>query len=273
MRKTVLLILMILIFSTSALFASTHEPVSVKVDDLFIAGEAPSYLIDGRVYVVSRYFTETLGGQVFWNEEKQVVSVRDSGLEVDLFMDGSEAIVNGESRAIDSVPFISRGRTYVPLSFLTDLYGFETNWNAEEATVTVETDLELTAEKKYLSEEPPIDEEDLYWLSKIVQVETNGSYDMKIGVANVVLNRVKDPRFANTVKGVIFEISGGYVQFPPAHKASFESVEPTDRSIEAARNALLGENNVEDCLYFNYKPWTHMSDRLYKVIDGEYFYK
>ncbi len=273
MRKTIVMLLMVLILSTSALFAMEHQAVSVKVDDYYITGEAPNYLIDGRVYVVSRYFTETLGGQLFWNDEKQVVSVRDSGLAVDLYMDSSEAHVNGENRSIDAAPFISRGRTYVPLSFLTNLYGFETNWDAEEATVTIETDLNLTAEKKYLSETPAIDEDDLYWLSKIVQVETNGNFDMKIGVANVVLNRVKDPRFPSTVKDVIFEVSGGYVQFPPAHKASFENVQPSADSIEASKRALLGENNVANCLYFNLKPWTHMSDRLYKVIDGEYFYK
>jgi len=109
-------------------------------------------------------------------------------------------------------------------------------------------------------------------LSRIVQVETGGaSEDMMLGVANVVLNRVKSPLFPDTIHDVIFQVDV-HTQFPPAHKASFTSLIPGELAIEMSRRALEGENNVETCLYFNNSPFRTKADDLYQIIDGEYFY-
>lgn len=55
--------------------------------------------------------------------------------------------------------------------------------------------------------------EDLYWLSHIIYAESGTQLmEGKIAVGNVVLNRVNDPRFPNTVYGVVFQRN----QFTPA---------------------------------------------------------
>ena len=54
----------------------------------------------------------------------------------------------------------------------------------------------------------------LLLLSKIVTGEARGeSYEGQVAVAAVVINRVKDPRFPNTIKDVVFERNGG--EFSP----------------------------------------------------------
>ena len=51
-----------------------------------------------------------------------------------------------------------------------------------------------------------ITNEDLLLLSKLVTGEARGeSYEGQVAVAAVVINRVKDPRFPNTIKDVIYQ--------------------------------------------------------------------
>ena len=95
-----------------------------------------------------------------------------------------------------------------------------------------------------------IDEE--YLLSAIIYCEAgNQSYDGKVAVGNVVLNRVESEKFPDTITEVIFQNG----QFSPtengALKKALEAEEIQEESVEAARDALNGYNVVGDCLYFH----------------------
>ena len=53
-------------------------------------------------------------------------------------------------------------------------------------------------------------ENDLYWLSRIIEAEASGeSFSGKIAVGNCVLNRVKSSEFPNTIYDVIFDKNHG----------------------------------------------------------------
>ena len=143
-------------------------------------------------------------------------------------------------------------------------------WNDSNLTLSVQSDqFKLDEEDKVVVN---YTDEDLLWLARIVNVEGDDSSAMKLAIANVVLNRVKSADFPSTVYDVIFQV-GRYQQFPPAHKSSFSTLEPSKSSIIAAKKALTGENNVGDCLYFNNRPFSSKADDLYIIIDGEYFYE
>ena len=91
--------------------------------------------------------------------------------------------------------------------------------------------------------------EDIYWLEHIIVSE---SYQQplagQIGVGNVVLNRVADPRYPDTVMAVVIDREGG-VQFDPAATGGV-TMEPDEQSVLAARLCLEGYNTVGDCMYF-----------------------
>lgn len=79
----------------------------------------------------------------------------------------------------------------------------------------------------------------------------NQSWDGKVAVGAVVLNRVASSSFASTIKGVIYE-SG---QFSPAGSGWLDSV-IANSSIpsscyDAADAALAGENPIGSAMYFN----------------------
>jgi len=93
-------------------------------------------------------------------------------------------------------------------------------------------------------------DEDLYWLSRIIHAEAQGeSYEGKVAVGNVVLNRVKSSLFPNSVKGVVFDKQQGYTQFSPVLDGSIYNT-PGSESVQAAKDALGGSRPVGDALYF-----------------------
>ena len=74
------------------------------------------------------------------------------------------------------------------------------------------------------------------------------SFEGKLAVGNVVLNRVNSSMFPNTVYGVIFDFSCG-VQFTPAANGTVYNT-PSADSVEAAKQCLDGKNVVGNALFF-----------------------
>lgn len=91
---------------------------------------------------------------------------------------------------------------------------------------------------------------DLAALAAIIECEAGGeSYEGKIGVANVVLNRVRSGSYPNTVMAVITQPR----QFTPVSSGRFYMVLERGAAgscIQAAQDALNGTNTVGDALYF-----------------------
>ncbi|MBF4694621.1 cell wall hydrolase [Fusibacter sp. Q10-2] len=172
---------------------------------------------------------------------------------------------------MDAPTVVIDDRVYAPLNFLMERFPATFAWNDSNLTLTIQSD-----QFEWDETDPiviPYTDEDLLWLARIVNVESSdSSMDMKLAIANVVLNRVKSSNFPSTVYDVIYQ-EGKYKQFPPAHRESFLTLQPSKNSIVAAKKALTGENNVGECLYFNNRPFSSKADDLYIIIDGEYFYE
>ena len=93
-------------------------------------------------------------------------------------------------------------------------------------------------------------EEDVILLAAIIECEAGyKDYDALLAVGAVVVNRMKHANYPNTVYGVIYQ-SG---QFPPATSGKMDKIleRGTKELCEtAARDALNGKTNVEDCISF-----------------------
>ena len=93
-------------------------------------------------------------------------------------------------------------------------------------------------------------EEDVTLLAALIECEAGyKNYDALLAVGAVVVNRMKHPNYPNTVNGVIYQ-SG---QFPPATNGKMDGI--LERGVKelcltAARDALNGKTNVEDCISF-----------------------
>ncbi|MFD2443319.1 cell wall hydrolase [Bacillus sp. CGMCC 1.16607] len=95
-------------------------------------------------------------------------------------------------------------------------------------------------------------------LARLVSAEAKGeSYAGKVAVATVVLNRVDHPKFPNTIKGVIYQISGGHYAFSPVQNGAINR--PADSASKKAVNeALAFRGGGKGSIYF-YNPKTAKS--------------
>ena len=99
---------------------------------------------------------------------------------------------------------------------------------------------------------------DLYLLAKLVHSEARGEpYEGQVAVAAVVLNRVDDAAFPNTLQGVIYQPWA----FTALHDGQF-SLEPNSTAYEAAQDALNGWDPTYGCLYY-YNPVTATSSWIF----------
>ena len=96
-----------------------------------------------------------------------------------------------------------------------------------------------------------ITEEDYTNLLRIVEAEASGEDETgKLLVANVVLNRVRDEDFPDTITEVIFQKNRGVAQFSPVSNGRFWKVEISEETISAVNRALGGEDVSCGALYF-----------------------
>jgi len=95
---------------------------------------------------------------------------------------------------------------------------------------------------------------DRYMLAKVIYAEARGeSYTGQVAIGAVVLNRVRDSRFPNTVSGVIYQ--------PWAFTAVNDgqiNLEPNQRAYQAADDALNGWDPTYGSVYY-YNPKTATS--------------
>ena len=95
---------------------------------------------------------------------------------------------------------------------------------------------------------------DRYLLAKVIYAEARGeSYTGQVAIAAVVLNRVEDSRFPNTIAGVIYQ--------PWAFTAVNDgqiNLEPNQKAYQAADDALNGWDPTYGCVYY-YNPQTATS--------------
>ncbi len=95
----------------------------------------------------------------------------------------------------------------------------------------------------------PYDE--YYTLLQIVEAEaTGGDVLSKLLVANVVLNRVKDSHFPDTIYDVVWQTVDGSAQFSPTEDGRIYSCTITESTVEAVDRALQGEDNSQGALFF-----------------------
>lgn len=95
--------------------------------------------------------------------------------------------------------------------------------------------------------------EDVMLLARLIHAEARGeSFRGKVAVGAVILNRLKSPDFPHTIKDVIMEKNQYVYQFTPVADGSI-NLEPDDSSIQAALQALKGDDPTNGALFF-YNP-------------------
>ena len=133
------------------LFANVYAAVvevnigGIKVNSLndgktktILLEEIPYINASGRTMVPIRAITESFGASVSWNEEKREVEIADGENVIVLAIDSTISTVNGEECVLDSAPEIKGGRTFVPLRFIGEAFGYNLKYVASTKQVVID---------------------------------------------------------------------------------------------------------------------------------------
>lgn len=224
--------------------STAAEKQTVCVDG---APEYTGYTVEGEQYVPLRSFCKALhmgavithsnGGQTmtvrFADPAAQGRSIRMRARVGDFYLTVNDRAVylGGDIRYMN-------GNVLVPLEGICGAFGI--------IPTSVDGGWDLNTEHMAVCADGGYNAEDLKWLSHIIHAEA-GNQDMvgQICVGNVVLNRVRDSRFPDTVKDVIFSPN----QFCPVRSGSIWS-EPDEEAVIAAKLCLEGVSFAGQSTYF-----------------------
>lgn len=99
--------------------------------------DAPAKIKNSRTYVPLRFIGEALGAEVEWDYNTRSITIKDKNNVIETMIDKNFACVNGEVLSLEDIPFIEKGRTYVPLRFIGETLGCNVEWVSNERKVVI----------------------------------------------------------------------------------------------------------------------------------------
>ncbi len=264
--------LLLLVLCLSLWLSAAAGAVSVRVDGAPLTESAQARIINGSTYVALRAVVEAIRPDAVVSWENGQAVVRAGDLELTAVPGELYIVANGRYLFAASGVRLQNGRTMVPLRPLAKALGAEVGWDAATGTASLTTGSGTIAHAAAF-----YDEEEIYWLSRIISAESRGEPLVgMIAVGNVVLNRVAHANYPDTIYDVIFDDKWG-VQFQPVSNGTIYE-EPTAKSVLAAKLVLDGAETVREGLFFLAPHLTNnhwiMENRIYiTTIGNHWFYK
>ena len=177
-----------------------------------------------------------------FNYEKNTLTVEVGDIEIAVCKDDEYMSANGRYFYLPDGYMEIDGSAVVPIDAIEKIFTLDANWDAELEAY----DLDTANKALLVSGDEFYDEDDLYWMSRIITYESgNQPVAGQIGVGNVVMNRVESSRFKNTVKDVIFQQG----QFSPVATGAIY-LDPYEISTICAKMVFEGYNTVGEALFF-----------------------
>jgi tetratricopeptide (TPR) repeat protein len=90
-----------------------------------------------RILVPFRAISDSLKAEVKWNPAEQSVIVSKNGVEVKLVIGSKIAFVNGKEVTLDTPAQLIKGRTFIPVRFLSESFKADVQWEPETQSVVV----------------------------------------------------------------------------------------------------------------------------------------
>lgn len=243
----------------------------LKVNGQVIETDVAPKVINNTTYVSLRSVTEALRADAHVSWEGRAVA-RASGLTMTAAPGEHYMEANGRALYIGDTVRAEAGRTLVPVRTLAKALDATVDWDPATGDVNIQQGSgTITSADAYYNQD------DLYWLSRIISAESQGEpLTGKIAVGNVILNRVKSGEFPGSVYGVIFDQRWGG-QFTPVQNGTIYHT-PTAESVLAAKLCLDGANTAGESIYFlapaiASNHWVMQNRPYVTTIGNHWFYR
>lgn len=115
------------------------EQVKVCVNENMVSfTEAKPYINERGVTMVPlRFVSESFGAKVEWVKETSSVIITSSSSAINFNTVTGEVNVNGSKKDIKANAVVINDRTFVPLRFISEVFGKKVSWDQESSTVNI----------------------------------------------------------------------------------------------------------------------------------------
>lgn len=241
------------------------------VDGEYVSVEVARVQHDGVTYVALAPMAKELDEsvQIGWDGSSSTVTVKSSKLSLTAKVGQLYIQANGRYLYVPEGVQMVGGKVTVPLSVLVKAFDARLSWDAASGTAVVNR-----GSGAIQSGDSYYNQDDLFWLSRIIQAECgNQPLEGRMAVGNVVLNRVKNPAFPNTVKGVLSQKN----QFTTWKNGALAKRTPNATSVIAAKLVMDGGEveSTKGATFFDSKSnsWAARNKTCVAVIGNHKFYK
>lgn len=138
-------------FSTETVVANTTIILQIDNPIMLVNGEEKTIdddnnivplIINDRTHLPLRNVAEELGADVEWiGGEPAQVTIRYNDCEISLWIEKEYATVNGQMVYIDSSPLLTNNKTYLPIRFIADEFGWNVKWDGNKKTVILSNNI------------------------------------------------------------------------------------------------------------------------------------
>ena len=249
--------------------------IKVMVNGVNIPFDTQPYIENGSVFVPIRFVSEALNADsISWNQNTKTANVKAGSKDIAVTIGSDIAVVNGQTVKLEAPVQLYNGRTFVPVRFFSKVLGVDSiRWNQSSYTASIEKK-GLVVNVDNIT--PAYSEEDLYWLSRLVEAEAGGEpFEGKVAVADTAINRKNSSDFPDSIKDVIFDTQFG-TQYSPVDNGAIYNT-PSQESIDAAKQALEGSDVAGDSMYFvnptiAESTWIQSNRTYFMTIENHEFY-
>lgn len=119
--------------------AASAQDIQIYLDGALLPSDTSPYIKpkENVTMVPLRVISESLGAQVEWSQQTKTATIQKDGNILVLVIGKKTAEVNGEQLGLDVSVENMKGRTMVPLRFVSEQLGLQVVWNQSLRTITL----------------------------------------------------------------------------------------------------------------------------------------
>lgn len=118
---------------------SAATPIKITIDGVQLTTDQAPIMSANRTMVPLRGVFEALDATVLWKQSTKTVTATKDGTTIVLPLGSRTATINGKQVTLDVPAKSIKGRTVVPLRFVSEALGEKVGWNASTKTVSITT--------------------------------------------------------------------------------------------------------------------------------------
>jgi len=230
---------------TTALAEEEEEELVITEVPVYVDGllSCRGYVIHDNTYVPLETVSGLLGydAELSFDKETETLTIDIEDITATAHVGDKYMYANGRCLYLPEGYFELDGRTLFPIEAVAKIFTLDAKCDDKGIF-----DLGIENEALLISGDEFYDEDDMYWLSRVITWESgNQVLEGQVAVGDVVLNRCRSDIYPSTIKDVIFDttqfsvVGTGVIFF-----------DPWPMAIVAAQLALEGYNFIGEAMYF-----------------------